>query len=390
MEVDNALLQAQREIATRFDFRDTQTSLEKNAEGSPSRPAPRTAWEAAIDVLHGKMVKRGVSLKHLDPQKVVPGGKGMFRQLIKDQTGHRPRQRARHRPPSGVEDQGANLHQEDTVARLGKNRDDLQAAIKHLRGAGMPMSSSTSTSATDPEQPNDAPQDPFRFARLPQNRVDTEVMLGVALGEKEYLAHRRPGRAGASSSAPAASSRPRQENTIPRDGALQGVRAASASWSRLPLAFYPGARQGRCRRPLPRVERHVLQARRRAPGGAERMLVGNPTTCSVRHPHAMLSQGRHSAYLKIAEGCNRTCSFCAIPAIRGKQRSVGWRTSSPSGPRRRHPQAQRGVAGTPSPGARPARQAHLATLVRALGEVKNCGGCACTTSPETLTDEPST
>src|SRR5207244_10853790 len=29
----------------------------------------------------------------------------------------------------------------------------------------------------------------------------------------------------------------------------------------------------------------------------------------------------HSAYVKIAEGCNRNCSFCAIPLMRGKQRS---------------------------------------------------------------------
>jgi 2-methylthioadenine synthetase len=29
----------------------------------------------------------------------------------------------------------------------------------------------------------------------------------------------------------------------------------------------------------------------------------------------------HSAYVKIAEGCNRNCAFCAIPLMRGKQRS---------------------------------------------------------------------
>ncbi|MGE3636888.1 MAG: MiaB/RimO family radical SAM methylthiotransferase, partial [Sandaracinaceae bacterium] len=34
-----------------------------------------------------------------------------------------------------------------------------------------------------------------------------------------------------------------------------------------------------------------------------------------------LSQGLHSAYVKIAEGCNRTCAFCTIPSFRGKQRS---------------------------------------------------------------------
>jgi ribosomal protein S12 methylthiotransferase len=30
---------------------------------------------------------------------------------------------------------------------------------------------------------------------------------------------------------------------------------------------------------------------------------------------------QHSAYVKIAEGCNRNCAFCAIPLMRGKQRS---------------------------------------------------------------------
>jgi ribosomal protein S12 methylthiotransferase len=32
----------------------------------------------------------------------------------------------------------------------------------------------------------------------------------------------------------------------------------------------------------------------------------------------MLSTPSHYAYLKISEGCNRTCSFCAIPLMRGK------------------------------------------------------------------------
>ena len=57
-------------------------------------------------------------------------------------------------------------------------------------------------------------------------------------------------------------------------------------------------------------------------GEASRMLVGNPAAYTLRASDPrVLSQGAHSAYLKIAEGCNRRCSFCAIPAIRGKQRS---------------------------------------------------------------------
>lgn len=57
-------------------------------------------------------------------------------------------------------------------------------------------------------------------------------------------------------------------------------------------------------------------------GGAERVLVGNPADWTIRATDPRrLSLRAHSAFVKIAEGCNRTCSFCAIPSIRGKQRS---------------------------------------------------------------------
>lgn len=57
-------------------------------------------------------------------------------------------------------------------------------------------------------------------------------------------------------------------------------------------------------------------------GSGPRMLVGNPAEYVLRASDPRrLSQQPHSVYVKIAEGCNRTCSFCAIPAIRGAQRS---------------------------------------------------------------------
>jgi ribosomal protein S12 methylthiotransferase len=57
-------------------------------------------------------------------------------------------------------------------------------------------------------------------------------------------------------------------------------------------------------------------------GDAERMLVGHPADWLVRasDPRVM-TQSRASAWLKIAEGCDRTCAFCVIPSLRGKQRS---------------------------------------------------------------------
>lgn len=57
-------------------------------------------------------------------------------------------------------------------------------------------------------------------------------------------------------------------------------------------------------------------------GSKERMLVGNPAQWVFHKSNPrVLSQGRHSAYVKVAEGCNRSCSFCVIPDMRGKQRS---------------------------------------------------------------------
>jgi ribosomal protein S12 methylthiotransferase len=57
-------------------------------------------------------------------------------------------------------------------------------------------------------------------------------------------------------------------------------------------------------------------------GDAPRDLVGNPADWLVRASDPrVLTQSRSSAWVKIAEGCNRTCSFCVIPQIRGAQRS---------------------------------------------------------------------
>lgn len=66
----------------------------------------------------------------------------------------------------------------------------------------------------------------------------------------------------------------------------------------------------------------MLQLKKVLKGKADRMLVGSPAdwVVSASDPRE-LSQSRVSAYVKIAEGCNRTCAFCTIPQFRGKQRS---------------------------------------------------------------------
>ncbi|MCA9602692.1 MAG: nucleotide-binding protein, partial [Myxococcales bacterium] len=82
-EVDNALTQTQKEVAQRFDFRDTDTSLEKTAEGIVIRANSDGRVSAALDVLREKMIKRKVDLKSLDPQAVEPAGGSTWRQVVK-------------------------------------------------------------------------------------------------------------------------------------------------------------------------------------------------------------------------------------------------------------------------------------------------------------------
>ena len=76
-EVDNALAQAKKEIAQRFDFKDTGTSVEKSAEGIAITSSSEDRAEAGLIVVQEKLIKRKVSMKFLDvqdPKKTSKGG----------------------------------------------------------------------------------------------------------------------------------------------------------------------------------------------------------------------------------------------------------------------------------------------------------------------------
>ena len=140
-EVDNAVDQTKREIATRFDFKDTGTELEKNADGIALRSTSEGRLEGALKVLEEKMIRRKVSLLSLDPQKAQPSGQ-TWRQLVKLKEGvdiDRARQIVKALKDSKIKVQAAI--QGDLVRVTGKKRDDLQEAIALLRGQdlGLPL-----------------------------------------------------------------------------------------------------------------------------------------------------------------------------------------------------------------------------------------------------------
>jgi uncharacterized protein YajQ (UPF0234 family) len=133
-EVENALSQAQKEVAQRFDFRGTDTEVERNKEELVIRSSTEDRAKAALQVLQEKMAKRKVSVKFLDVGKPEPTSKGGAKITIKVKEGvesEKAKAIVAAIKESKVKVQGSI--QGDQVRVTGKNKDDLQACIQLLR-----------------------------------------------------------------------------------------------------------------------------------------------------------------------------------------------------------------------------------------------------------------
>lgn len=133
-EIDNAVQQASKEVSTRFDFRGTDTEIERSDDGIMLRSNSEGRLEAALGVLHEKLVKRGVSLKSLDAQSPQPAAKGTYRQLVKLEQGvsqEKAKEMVKFLKGTKLKVQGSI--QQDRVRVTGKKKDDLQEAIAALK-----------------------------------------------------------------------------------------------------------------------------------------------------------------------------------------------------------------------------------------------------------------
>jgi uncharacterized protein YajQ (UPF0234 family) len=134
-EVRNAVDQAAREVTTRFDFKDTGSTIELGADEIQLHSATEDRLRALVQVLEEKLVKRQVSLKSLERGKVEEATKGTVRQAIKLQAGissdnaKRLNKFIKDMNLKGVSSQT----QGDQLRVSGKKRDDLQAVIAALR-----------------------------------------------------------------------------------------------------------------------------------------------------------------------------------------------------------------------------------------------------------------
>ncbi len=135
-EVRNAVDQAQRELATRFDFKGTDSTVELHEMELRLHSATEDRLRAVVQVVEEKLVKRKVSLKALDYGKPEEAAKSAVRQTISLKAGiTADTARAINRwikekgPKKGISSQT----QGEQVRVSGKKRDDLQAVISGLR-----------------------------------------------------------------------------------------------------------------------------------------------------------------------------------------------------------------------------------------------------------------
>lgn len=137
-EVDNAINQARKEIAQRYDFKGSKSAIDLNQKEKHLVVVSDDDFKlkSVIDILQNKLIKRGVAIKALDYGTVEPAAGGTVRQIIRLRVGidkENAKLIVRMIKETRLKVQAQIM--EDQVRVSGKSKDDLQAVMKMLRDA---------------------------------------------------------------------------------------------------------------------------------------------------------------------------------------------------------------------------------------------------------------
>jgi uncharacterized protein YajQ (UPF0234 family) len=141
-EVTNAVQQAQKELAQRFDFKGSKSSIELTGEELVLVSDDEGKMISLKDILETKLVKRKVSLKALDYGKIEPAASGTVRQRAKIVQGievEKAKEIVKTIKDAKVKVQASI--QSDQVRVVGRSKDDLQRAMTLVRETdyGIPL-----------------------------------------------------------------------------------------------------------------------------------------------------------------------------------------------------------------------------------------------------------
>ena len=135
-EVRNAIDQASKEVNARFDLKNTHSEIKLEGDDALQlASSDEYKLKAVIEILSQKLVKRGVSLKNLEYEKIEPAANSSVRQKIKLVQGI-PSEKAKI-IVAAIKDSKKKAQasiQGDTVRVVSKDRDTLQEIMALLRG----------------------------------------------------------------------------------------------------------------------------------------------------------------------------------------------------------------------------------------------------------------
>jgi len=136
MEADNALHQAQKEIAQRYDFKNVGAEVNWSGEKLLLKASSEDRVKAVLEVLEAKFIKRGISLRSLDTGEPYPSGKEYridvsLKNGISSEDAKKVSKLIRDEGPKSVKAQ----IQGDELRVTSKSRDDLQSTMAMLKGA---------------------------------------------------------------------------------------------------------------------------------------------------------------------------------------------------------------------------------------------------------------
>jgi uncharacterized protein YajQ (UPF0234 family) len=137
-EVDNAVNQALKEIAQRYDFKGTHCTIEFDREKAEIRLAADDEFrmEAVVDVLQTRMIKRGVPVKNMKVGDIIPATGQSVRRVVSLTQGIPQdigKKIIKSIKDSGLKKTQATI-QGDEIRVTSPSRDDLQSVIAHLKG----------------------------------------------------------------------------------------------------------------------------------------------------------------------------------------------------------------------------------------------------------------
>lgn len=133
-EVTNAVHQAQKEIETRFDFKNSKSSIDLSDNKITLVSDDDFKLRNVIEILESKLVKREISLRALEYGKIQPAAGDTVRQEVKLIQGiAQEKAKLINKAIKDSKLKVSSSIQGDAVRVSGKNKDDLQAVIAILR-----------------------------------------------------------------------------------------------------------------------------------------------------------------------------------------------------------------------------------------------------------------